>query len=167
MDSKVLIESFTDFARSKNVDRPTMMRILEDMFRSIVKKKYEHDENFEFIINLDKGDLEIYRYREVVDDESEDIWDFDKIPLSEARKIVSDLEVGEELVETIKLDDFGLRNVQTARQTLIQKVKDFEKETLFANYKDRVGDLIVGEVSQFNGRDIIVTDQEGDRKSVV
>ncbi|MEL6606983.1 MAG: NusA N-terminal domain-containing protein, partial [Bacteroidota bacterium] len=87
MDSKQLIESFADFARAKNIDRPTVIRILEDVFRAMIRKKFEVDDNFDIIINLDEGDLQIWRFREVVDDNSEDIWDHDKISLTEAREI--------------------------------------------------------------------------------
>ena len=86
MDTRVLIESFAEFAKNKNVDRPTMIRILEDVFRTMIRKKYETDDNFDIIINADKGDLEIWRYREIVDDNSEDIWDHDKISLTDAKK---------------------------------------------------------------------------------
>ena len=94
MDSSVLIESFSDFAKSKNVDRPTMIRILEDVFKTMIRKKFEYDDNFDIIINADKGDLEIWRFREIVDDNSEDIWDHDKISLTDARKIEPDFEIG-------------------------------------------------------------------------
>ncbi|MFW5700322.1 MAG: NusA N-terminal domain-containing protein, partial [Cyclobacteriaceae bacterium] len=124
MDNGTLIESFAEFARSKNVDRPTMIRILEDVFRTMIRKKFSTDENFDIIINADKGDLEIWRFREIVDDNSEDIWDYDKISLSEAREIEPDFEIGEEVAEDVKLEDFGRRAVMTARQTLIQKIKD-------------------------------------------
>src|SRR6476661_4125412 len=107
MNSHVLIESFAEFARSKNIDRPTMMSILEDVFRTMIRKKYTTDENFDVIINVDKGDLEIWRNREIVDDNSEDIWDFDKIPLTEAQKIEADFEVGEQVAEEVKLEDFS------------------------------------------------------------
>ena len=90
MDASVLIESFADFAKQKNIDRPTMIRILEDVFRTMIRKKFETDENFDIIINADKGDLEIWRFREIVDDNSEDIWDHDKISLSDAQKIEPD-----------------------------------------------------------------------------
>ena len=83
MDASTLIESFADFAKQKNIDRPTMIRILEDVFRNMIRKKYETDDNFDIIVNADKGDLEIWRFREIVDDDSEDIWDHDKIALSE------------------------------------------------------------------------------------
>ena len=130
MHSKELIESFEDFAKSKNIDRPTMVKVLEEVFLTMIRKKYGTDENFDVIINADSGDLEMWRTREIVDDNSEDIWDLDKIPLSEAKLIEPDFEVGEEVAEEVKLEEFGRRVVQTARQTLIQKVKDLEKEIL-------------------------------------
>ncbi|WP_273273357.1 NusA N-terminal domain-containing protein, partial [Roseivirga sp.] len=111
MDSGILIESFADFAKQKNVDRPTMIRILEDVFRTMIRKKFEVDDNFDIVINADRGDLEIWRFREIVDDNSEDIWDYDKISLTDARKIEPDFEIGEEVAEEIKLEDFGRRAV--------------------------------------------------------
>lgn len=161
MDTATLIESFADFARGKNIDRPTMIRILEDVFRAMIRKRYETDENFDVIINADKGDLEIWRFREIVDDNSEDIWDHDKISLSDAQKIEPDFEIGEEVAEEIKLEDFGRRTVMMARQTLIQKVKDLEKDILFQKYKDLVGEIIVGEVYQILSREILLIDGEG------
>lgn len=161
MDTGVLIESFSDFARGKNIDRPTMIRILEDVFRTMIRKKFKVDDNFDIIINTDKGDLEIWRFREIVDDNSEDIWDHDKISLSEARKIEPDFEIGEEVSEEIKLEDFGRRAVMTARQTLIQKIKDLEKDILFQKYKELVGEIITGEVYQTLSREILLIDGEG------
>lgn len=162
MDSRTLIESFSDFAKLKNIDRPTMIKILEEVFRSILRKKYVEDSNFDVIINIDKGDLEIWRFREVVDDESEDIWDYDKIPFTEAIKLQSDLAVGDELAEEINIeDDFGRRGILTAKQTLVQKVKDLEKENLFQAYKDKVGDLIIGEVYQVGNREVLLIDGVG------
>lgn len=166
MDAHELISSFAEFAKQKNIDRPTMIRILEDVFRNMIRKKYESDENFDIIINADKGDLEIYRFREIVDDDSEDIWDFDKISLSEARKIEPDFEVGEEVSEQIYIEDFGRRAVTTARQTLIQKVKDLEKDILFQKYKDLVGEIITGEVYQVLGKEVLLTDGEGNEISI-
>jgi N utilization substance protein A len=160
MNSRELIESFAEFARLKNIDRPTMIRILEDVFRTMIRKKYGTDENFDVIINVDNGDLEIIRFREIVSDDSEDIWEVDKIPLSEARKIEADFEEGEEVAEPIVLEDFGRRVVQTARQTLIQKVKDLEKDLLFQKYKELVGEIIVAEVYQILGKEILLIDQE-------
>ena len=164
--SALLIESFADFARSKNIDRPTMIAILEEVFRTMIRKKYSTDENFDVIINAESGDLEMWRTREIVDDDSEDIWDYDKIPLSEARKIQDDFEVGEQVAEEVKLDDFGRRVVQTARQTLIQKIKDMEKELLYQKYKDQVGDLVTAEVYQLLKHEIILVDTENNELSI-
>ena len=161
MDAKILIESFAEFARSKNVDRPTMIRILEDVFRAMIRKKFESDENFDVTINADKGDLEIFRIREIVDDNSEDIWDFDKISLSDAQKIEPDFEVGEEVYEKIELEEFGRRAVQMARQTLIQRIKDLEKDILFTKYEEQVGEIVSAEVYQILGREILLIDNEG------
>lgn len=161
MDTANLIESFADFARHKNIDRPTMIRILEDVFRTMIRKKYKTDDNFDIIINADKGDLEIWRFREIVDDNSEDIWDHDKISLSDAQKIEPDFEVGEEVAEEIPLEDFGRRAVMTARQTLIQKIKDLEKDILFQKYKDLVGEIIVGETYQVLQKEVLLIDAEG------
>jgi transcription termination/antitermination protein NusA len=166
MDATTLIESFADFAKQKNIDRPTMIRILEDVFRNMIRKKYETDDNFDIIVNADKGDLEIWRFREIVDDDSEDIWDHDKIALSEARKIEPDFEVGEEVAEQIYLEDFGRRAVTTARQTLMQKVKDLEKDILFQKYKDLVGEIISGEVYQVLGKEVLLIDAEGNEISI-
>lgn len=166
MTSGLLIESFADFARSKNIDRPTMIAILEDVFRTMIRKKYGTDENFDVIINAESGDLEMWRTREIVDDDSEDIWDYDKIPLAEARKIQDDFEVGEQVAEEVKLDDFGRRVVQTARQTLIQKIKDMEKELLYQKYKDQVGDLVGAEVYQLLKHEIILVDSENNELSL-
>ncbi|MBC6990978.1 MULTISPECIES: transcription termination factor NusA [Hymenobacter] len=160
MNSHVLIESFAEFARSKNIDRPTMMSILEDVFRTMIRKKYTTDENFDVIINVDKGDLEIWRNREIVDDNSEDIWDFDKIPLAEAQKIEADFEVGEQVAEEVKLEDFGRRAVLMARQTLIQRVKDLERDHLYQQYKDMVGEVVTGEVYQVWSREALILDKE-------
>jgi transcription termination/antitermination protein NusA len=166
MDAHELIQSFAEFAKQKNIDRPTMIRILEDVFRNMIKKKFGSDEKFDIIVNSDKGDLEIYRFREIVDDDSEDIWDFDKIGLTEAQKIEPDFEVGEEVSEQIFIDDFGRRAVTTARQTLIQKVKDLEKDILFQKYKDIVGEIIAGEVYQVLSREVLLTDAEGNEVSI-
>jgi N utilization substance protein A len=161
METINLIESFADFAQQKNVDRPTMIRILEDVFRTMIRKKFKTDDNFDIIINADKGDLEIWRFREIVDDNSEDIWDYDKISLTEARKIEPDFEIGEEVAEEIKLMEFGRRAVMTARQTLIQKIKDLEKDNLFQKYKDLVGEIIIGETYQALSREVLLIDAEG------
>jgi N utilization substance protein A len=161
MHSGELIASFSEFAREKNIDRPTMIKVLEDVFRTMIRKKFGSDHNFDVIINADSGDLEMWRTREIVDDNSEDIWDTDKIMLSEAQKIQPDFEIGEEVADEVKLDDFGRRVVQTARQTLIQKIKDLEKEMLYIKYKDLVGELIIVEVYQILGKELVCLDSEG------
>ncbi len=166
MDTSTLIESFADFAKQKNIDRPTMIRILEDVFRNMIRKKYETDDNFDIIVNADKGDLEIWRFREIVDDNSEDIWEHDKIALTEAQKIEPDFEVGEEVAEQIYLEDFGRRAVTTARQTLMQKVKDLEKDIIFQKYKDLVGEIINGEVYQVLGKEVLLIDAEGNEIAI-
>ncbi len=143
-----------------------MIRILEDVFRTMIRKKYETDDNFDIIINADNGDLEIWRFREIVDDNSEDIWDHDKISLTEAREIEPDFEIGEEVAEEIKLLDFGRRAVMTARQTLIQKIKDLEKDILFQKYKDLVGEIIQGEVYQVLSREVLLIDGEGNELTI-
>ncbi|MBU82590.1 MAG: transcription termination factor NusA [Bacteroidota bacterium] len=166
MDTRVLIQTFTEFAKQKNVDRPTMIRILQDVFRAMIKKKFEHDDNFDIVINADKGDLEIMRFREIVDDNSEDIWDFDKIKLTDAKKIEEDFEVGDEVAEEIKIEDFGRRAVILAKQTLIQRVKDLEKEVIINKYEDLVGEIITGEIYQTLSREVLLVDNEGNEISL-
>jgi len=166
MDTKVLIQSFTEFAKQKNVDRPTMIRILKDVFRAMIKKKYEYDENFDIVINADKGDLEIMRFREVVDDNSEDIWDFDKITITDAKNIEEDFEIGDEVSEEIKIEDFGRRAIILAKQTLIQRVKDLEKEVIITKYDDLVGEIITGEIYQILSREVLLVDGEGNEISL-
>lgn len=165
MEAASLIESFSEFAKQKSIDRPTMIKILEDVFRAMIRKKYEADDNFDIIINTDKGDLEIWRFREIVDDEfAEDSFDFDPnkhISLTEARLVEKDFEIGEEFAQEIKLEDFGRRTVLTARQTLIQKVKDLEKDLLYQKYKDIVGELVSAEVYQVLGKEVLLIDGDG------
>ncbi len=160
MHSDTLIESFADFAKFKNIDRPTMLKILDDVFRTMIRKKYISDENFNVVINAEKGDLEIWRYRQIVDDEEPDFDPITQIQLTEARKIQDDFEVGEQFAEAVKMEDFGRRLVQTARQTLIQKVKDLEKDILFQKYKDMVGEVVNCEVYQTLSKETIVSDQD-------
>ena len=166
MDTKILIQSFTEFAKQKNVDRPTMIRILQDVFRAMIKKKYENDENFDIVINADNGDLEIMRFREIVDDNSEDIWDFDKIAISDAKKIEKDFVIGDEVAEEIKIEDFGRRAVILAKQTLIQRVKDLEKEIIISKYDGLVGEIITGEIYQILSREVLLVDIEGSEISL-
>ncbi len=161
MNPLLLISEFKEFSKNKSIERPTMIRILEDTFKALVRKNYGTDENVEMTIDLDHGKMEIYRLLTIVDDNSEDIWDPDKITLSDARKIEPDFEVDEQVAVEVKIEDFGRRMVQTAIQTLKQKVKDLEKESVFNEYKDRVGEIISGEVAQISGREIIVEDTTG------
>ncbi len=163
MEAGALIESFAEFAKTKNIDRPTMLKVLEDVFRTMIRKKYEEDENFDVIINTEKGDLEIWMYREIVPDDYDDFYEYydhKHILISDAKKIEPDFEIGEQYAKEIKMEDFGRRIVQTARQTLIQRIKDLEKDILFQKYKELVGEIIVGEVYQVLGREIVVQDAD-------
>ncbi len=160
MHSLGLVESFSEFKEFKNIDRATMMRVLEDVFRSMLKKKYGTDENCDVIINTEKGDLEIWRTRTIVEDGAVEDPVFE-IELSEAKKIEDDFEVGEEAVEEVKLIDFGRRLILTARQTLMSKILELEKEEVFRKYKDRVGEIITGEVYQIWKKEFMILDDEG------
>lgn len=160
MDSSELIESFAEFANQKKIDRPTVMKILDEVFRTIIRKKFETDENFDIIINVDKGDLEIWRFREIVADDAEDFDEISQIRLSDARKIEPDFEEGEEAAEELKIEDFGRRLVIMARQTLLQKIKDLERENIFEKYKDLVGEIISAEVYQVWSREVLLFDAE-------
>lgn len=160
MNSIELIESFSQFKDFKNIDRPTMMKVLEDVFRTIIRKKYGSDDNFDIIINTDKGDLEIWRTREIVEDgEVED--EMTQISLSEALEIESDYEVGEDAFEEVTIESFGRRAVLAAKQTLLSRILDLEKDEIFKKYKDREGDLLSGEVYQIWKREILLLDDEG------
>lgn len=165
MNSQELIESFSEFKEFKNIDRETMMSILEDVFLSILKKKYGEEGSYNVIINLDKGDLELWRNRTIVDDEfAEDSFDYDEnrhISLTDARKIEPDFEVGEEVSEEVKLPDFTRRAVLSMRQNLISKIHELEKDSIFKKYIDRVGDIVSGEVYQIWKKEILLLDDEG------
>ncbi len=159
MDNVNLIESFQEFKEFKNIDRETMLVILEDVFRSMILKKYGDDENFDIIINATTGDLEIWRNREIVPDgEVED--ENAEIELSEALKIEDDFEIGEEVSEPIHLNDFGRRNVLAMRQNLVSKILDMEKDDIYKKYRERVGDIVTGEIYQIWKREILVIDDE-------
>ncbi|MEL6539232.1 MAG: transcription termination factor NusA [Bacteroidota bacterium] len=160
MDSKQLVDSFAEFSRAKNIDRPTVIRILEDVFRTMIRKKFDTDDNFDIIINLDQGDLQIWRFREIVDDNSEDIWEHDKISLTASREIEPDFEIGEEVSEEVPVESFGRRTIVAAKQTLIQKVKDLEKDALYSKYAQLVGDMISAEVHQVLSKEVILLDDE-------
>lgn len=160
MNSVELIDSFAEFKDFKNIDRPTMMKVLEDVFKTLLKKKYGSEENFDIIVNTDKGDLEIWRNREVVENgEVEN--ELEQIALSDALKVDEDLEVGEECYEQVKIEDFGRRAVLAARQTLISRILELEKDEVYKKYKDRVGDIINAEVYQVWKKEILLLDDEG------
>jgi transcription termination/antitermination protein NusA len=165
MDTAHLIESFSEFKEVKNIDRVTLLNILEEVIRNMIIKKYGDADNFDIILNVDKGDLEIWRNREIVDDEfAEDSFDYDPnkhIALSEAHKIEPDFEIGEEITDAYKLEDFGRRSVQAMRQNLIAKINDLEKDNVFKKYQDRVGEIITGEVYQVWRKEILVLDDDG------
>lgn len=154
-----LSQSFADFKELKNINRETMLAILEETFRAMIIKRYGSDENFDIIINPDKGDLEIWRNREIVaDDDVED--ENTQIALSEALKIEDDFEIGEEVSEEIKIESFGRRNVLAMRQNLVSRILDLEKDQIYQKYKERVGDIVSGEVYQIWKREILVVDDE-------
>ncbi len=154
-----LVETFSEFKEFKNIDRETMMRIIEDVFRHMLIKKHGSDENFNVIVNIDKGDLEIWRNREIVEDGAvED--ENRQIAYSEAIKIEPDFEVGEEVSEEIKMKDFGRREILTIRQNLMAKIQEFEKDNIFKKYKEKIGEIITGEVYQVWKKEILVLDDE-------
>jgi N utilization substance protein A len=165
MESVNLIESFSLFKEDKNIDRATLMSIIEDVFRTMLIKKYGSDKNFDIIVNPDKGDIEIYKNRTIVDDEfAEDSFDYDPnkhISLTDAHKIEPDFEIGEEVTELVKLDEIGRRNVLSVRQNLVQKILELEKSGIYNKYKERVGDIINAEVYQVWKKEIMLLDDEG------
>ncbi len=155
-----LIDSFQEFKDFKNIDRPTMMSVLEDVFRSMIRKKYGTDENCDVIVNTDNGDLEIWRTRKVMEDgfsEDDDL----EVELAEAKTLDPTLEVGDELIEQITLESFGRRAILAARQTLVSKILELEKDEIFKKYKDRVGEIVTGEVYQVWKKETLVLDDEG------
>jgi N utilization substance protein A len=165
MESVNLIESFSEFKDNKNIDRATLMTIIEDVFRSMLIKRYGSDKNFDIIVNPDKGDVEIYKNRKIVDDEfAEDSFDYDEnkhISFSAAQKIEPDFEIGEDLSEKVKLEDFGRRAVLSVRQNLVQKILELEKSEIYNKYKEKVGDIITAEVYQVWKKEIMLMDDEG------
>jgi N utilization substance protein A len=165
MESVNLIESFSLFKEDKNIDRATLMSIIEDVFRTMLIKKYGDAKNFDIIVNPDKGDIEIYKNRTIVDDEfAEDSFDYDPnkhISLTDAQKIEPDFEIGEEVTELVKLEEIGRRNVLSVRQNLVQKILELEKSGIYNKYKERVGDIINAEVYQVWKKEIMLLDDEG------
>ena len=160
MNTLGLIESFSEFKEFKNIDRMTMMNILEDVFRSMIIKKHGTDSNFDIIINIDKGDLEIWRNRLIVDDgEVED--ENKEIAYTDAIKMEPDFEIGEEVSEAITFEHFGRRNILALRQNLVSRIMDLEKDNIYQKYKEQLGLIITGEVYQVWKKEILVLDDEG------
>jgi N utilization substance protein A len=160
MASINLIDAFQDFKDAENIDRPTMMKVVEDVFKTLLRKKFGSDENFDVIVNAEKGDLEIIRRRMIVEDgEVED--PLAQIAYSDAVKIEPDFEVGEELYQEIDLLDFGRRAILAAKQTLASRIGDIKKNALAKKYGDRVGDIVSAEVYQVWKKEILLLDEEG------
>ncbi len=160
MESINLIDTFSEFRELKSIDRTTMMSVLEDVFRSILIKRFGTDENFDVIINVDKGDFEIWRNRVVVADD--EITDTNlQISITDAKKIDEDYEVGEDVTDEVKLEDFGRRAILSLRQNLTSRILELEKDHVYSKYKDKIGDIITGEVYQVWNREILILDDEG------
>jgi N utilization substance protein A len=160
MSSINLIDSFQEFKDFKNIDRPTVISVLEEVFRSMLRKRFGTDENCDVIVNPDNGDLEIWRTRTVMEDgfsEDDDL----EIELADVKKIDADLEIGDDFIEQITLESFGRRAILAARQTLVSKILELEKDEIFKKYKDRVGEIVTGEVYQVWKKETLVLDDEG------
>jgi len=155
-----LIDTFKDFKETKNIDRTTLVSVIEDSFRSVLQRTYGSDENFDVIVNPDKGDFEIYRNRVVVEDDSVRNENAE-ISLSDARKIDKDYEIGEEVSEKIEFAKFGRRAILTLRQTMASKILDLEHDNLYNKYIDKVGTIVSGEVYQIWKREMLLLDDEG------
>ncbi|MDP2337153.1 MAG: transcription termination factor NusA [Bacteroidota bacterium] len=160
METLNLIDTFAEFKELKNIDRATMMSVLEDVFKNVLQKTYGSDENFDVIINIDKGDFEIWRNREIVADE-----DFEdpnrQITLKEAKKIDADYEIGEEVTDEVKLAQFGRRAILNLRQNLASRIMELEKDHIYNKYKNKIGDIVAGEVYQVWKKEILILDDEG------
>lgn len=152
-----LVDTFSEFKAGKNIDRPTMVRVLEDVFRTLIRKKFGSDENFDVIVNTTKGDLELWRVREIVPD-GEVTDDRSQVSISEALSISDDYEIGEECYEQLFLEDFGRRAIMAARQTLISRIMELEKDEIFQRYEERIGEIVLGEVHQVLKREILILD---------
>jgi N utilization substance protein A len=160
MASINLIEAFQEFKDAENIDRPTLMKVVEDVFKTLLRKKYGADDNFDVIVNAEKGDLEIIRRRMIVEDG--DVMDpNEEIAYSDAIKLEPDFEVGEELFEEVDLFDFGRRAILAAKQTLASRIGDLKKNLLVKKYADRVGEILSAEVYQVWRKEILLLDEEG------
>ncbi len=160
MNSLELVDSFSEFKELKSIDKQTMQHVLEDVFRAMLKKKFNTDEHIDIIVNIEKGDVQIFLNKEIVPDgEVED--SNTEIAYSEAIKIEPDFEVGEEVSEEFKFADFGRRNILSLRQNLISRILELEKDHIYKIYKERIGEIITGEVYQVWKKEIMVLDDEG------
>ena len=157
MKNMNLIETFLEFKELKNIDRVTMMSVLEDVFRNLLVKLYGTDENFDLIINIDKGDFEIWRNRKIVEDDLVQE-PYLEIGITRAKEIDKDYEIGEEVTDEVKLIDFGRRSILTLRQSLTARILDLEKENIFNQYKDKIGEIVIGEVYQVWKKEILILD---------
>jgi N utilization substance protein A len=160
MASINLIDAFQDFKDAENLDRPTLMKVVEDVFKTLLRKKYGADDNFDVIVNAEKGDLEIIRRRMIVED-GEVIDPLAEIAYSQAIKIEPDFEVGEELYQEVNMVDFGRRAILAAKQTLASRISDLKKNILVKKYADRIGDIISAEVYQVWKKEVLLLDDEG------
>ena len=160
MASINLIEAFQDFKEAENIDRPTMMKVVEDVFKTLLRKKYGSDDNFDVIVNAEKGDLEIMRRRTIVEDGQVND-PLAEIEYKDAVKIEPDFEVGEDLYEEIDIMDFGRRAILAAKQTLASRISDLKKNVLVKKYSDRVGEIVSAEVYQVWKKEILLLDEEG------
>ncbi|TVQ82970.1 MAG: transcription termination/antitermination protein NusA [Bacteroidetes bacterium] len=160
MENINLVESFSEFKEFKNIDRSTMMLILEDVFRNMLQKKYGSAENFDIIVNIDKGDLEVWRNRVIVEDGAVEDPN-EEIQYSEAIKIEPDFEIGEEVSEPVRMSDFGRREILAIRQNLASKILELEKDSIYQKYQERVGELITAEVYQVWKKELLALDDEG------
>ena len=160
MENLALIDSFSEFKDDKLIDRVTLMAILEDVFRNALKKKFGSDDNFDIIINPDKGDMEIWRRRVIVADDDLDL-ENEEITLTEARKIEPDFEIGEEVSEEVKLIDLGRRAILALRQNLISKIHEHDNTNLYKQFKDLIGEIYTAEVHHVRPRVVILIDDEG------
>lgn len=153
-----LADAFSEFTELKGLDRPTQMRVMEDVFRTLIRKKYGTDDNFDVIVNTEKGDLEIWRVREVVEQAADVEDELRQIPLRDAQLIDTDYSIGDDCYQPIGILDFGRRAIQAAKQTLQARITELEKDEVFRRYNDRVGDFVVGEVSQVLKKELYVLD---------
>ena len=160
MENLNLVDTFSEFKEFKSIETETLMRIIEDVFRGVLVKKYGSDENIDIIVNVEKGDFEIWRNRIIVEDgQVED--ETKQVAYSEAVKIEPDFEVGEELSEEIKLKDFGRRDILAIRQNLVGKVQEYERASIFAKYKEKVGEIVICEVYQAWKKEVLLMDEDG------